>query len=176
MTARPLQWPASPATDLGTFSGAYEINDYDWVVGWAEQTNGGDLRAFVHDGTRMTDLNSFLWNGRSLGSSWRPSAIRRTAKSPSPAIAARILSFAGVPGSLGALLPTAEPRRQMSYRGSSGNCAAPAGTRIPFSFRLVQIWTALDASTGTSKAPALILTVSDGCARSCHRREPQSAQ
>src|SRR5215831_5041457 len=63
-----------------------------------------------------------------------------------------------------------------SYRGSSGNCAAPAGTRIPFSFRLVQIWMALDASTGTSKAPALILTVSDGSALSCHRREPQSAQ
>jgi probable HAF family extracellular repeat protein len=59
--------PASPATDLGTLggtlSGAYGINNYDWVVGWAEQTNGGGPRAFVHDGTRMTDLNSVLWNG-----------------------------------------------------------------------------------------------------------------
>jgi probable HAF family extracellular repeat protein len=86
MTARPLQWPASPATDLGTFGGTfsipYGINDYDWVVGWPEQTNGGDLRAFVYDGTRMTDLNSFLWNGRSLGSSWRPSATAARLNSP----------------------------------------------------------------------------------------------
>jgi probable HAF family extracellular repeat protein len=59
--------PASPATDLGTLggtlSGGSGINNYDWVVGWAEQTNGGGPRAFVHDGTRMTDLNSVLWNG-----------------------------------------------------------------------------------------------------------------
>jgi probable HAF family extracellular repeat protein len=58
--------PASPATDLGTLggtlSGGYGINNYDWVVGWAEATNGGGPRAFVHDGTRMTDLNSVLWN------------------------------------------------------------------------------------------------------------------
>ena len=59
--------PASPATDLGTLggtlSGAYGINNYNWVVGWAEATNGGGPRAFVHDGTRMTDVNSVLWNG-----------------------------------------------------------------------------------------------------------------
>ena len=58
--------PASPAADLGTLggtlSGGYGINNYDWVVGWAEATNGGGPRAFVHDGTRMTDLNSILWN------------------------------------------------------------------------------------------------------------------
>ena len=54
--------PASPAADLGTLSGGYGINNYDWVVGWAEATNGGGPRAFVHDGTRMTDLNSVLWN------------------------------------------------------------------------------------------------------------------
>lgn len=71
-----------PATDLGTFGGAYQSNDYDWVVGWAEQTNGGDLRAIMHDGTRITDLNTFPWNGRLLGSSWRPSAIRRAANPP----------------------------------------------------------------------------------------------
>jgi probable HAF family extracellular repeat protein len=60
---------ASPATDLGTLggtlSGAYGINNYDWVVGWAEQTNGGGPRAFVHDGTHMIDLNTILWNGGS---------------------------------------------------------------------------------------------------------------
>ena len=59
--------PASPATDLGTLGGtlggALGINNYDWVVGWAEATNGGGPRAFVYDGTRMTDLNSVLWNG-----------------------------------------------------------------------------------------------------------------
>jgi len=61
--------PASPATDLGTLggtlSGAYGINNYDWVVGWAEQTNGGGPRAFVYDGTHMIDLNTILWNGGS---------------------------------------------------------------------------------------------------------------
>jgi probable HAF family extracellular repeat protein len=59
--------PAVPATDLGTLggtlSGALGINNYGWVVGWAEKTNGGGPLAFVHDGTQMTDLNTVLWNG-----------------------------------------------------------------------------------------------------------------
>ena len=59
--------PNLPATDLGTLggslSGASGINSYDWVVGWAEQTDGGGPRAFLHDGTHMIDLNSMLWNG-----------------------------------------------------------------------------------------------------------------
>jgi probable HAF family extracellular repeat protein len=59
--------PTAPATDLGTLGGslsmAYGINNYGWVVGWAEQTNGGGPRAFVHDGTHMIDLNTVLWNG-----------------------------------------------------------------------------------------------------------------
>jgi probable HAF family extracellular repeat protein len=58
--------PALPATDLGTLggslSGANGINNYDWVVGWAEATNGGGPRAFLHDGTQMIDLNNMLWN------------------------------------------------------------------------------------------------------------------
>jgi probable HAF family extracellular repeat protein len=57
---------ALPATDLGTLggslSGANGINNYDWVVGWAEATNGGGPRAFLHDGTQMIDLNTMLWN------------------------------------------------------------------------------------------------------------------
>ncbi len=60
-----MQGGASTAllsTNFG-YSGAYGINNYDWVVGWAEATNGGGPRAFVHDGTRMTDVNSVLWNG-----------------------------------------------------------------------------------------------------------------
>jgi probable HAF family extracellular repeat protein len=63
--AVPQPDPVSPATDLGTLSGAFGINNYDWVVGWAEQTNGGGPRAFVHDGTHMIDLNTILWNGGS---------------------------------------------------------------------------------------------------------------
>jgi probable HAF family extracellular repeat protein len=59
--------PAAPATDLGSFpeqlSFGLGINNYDWVVGWAEQTPGGGPRAFVHDTTRMIDLNTVLWNG-----------------------------------------------------------------------------------------------------------------
>lgn len=57
---------SAPATDLGTLGGGLSmglgINNYSWVVGWAEQTNGGGPRAFVHDGTRMIDLNTVLWN------------------------------------------------------------------------------------------------------------------
>lgn len=56
-----------PATDLGTLGGSLSmglgINNYSHVVGWAEQTNGGGPRAFVHDGARMIDLNTQLWNG-----------------------------------------------------------------------------------------------------------------
>ena len=59
--------PALPATDLGTFaeqlSFGLGINNHDWVVGWAEQTSGGGPRAFVHDTTRLLDLNTVLWNG-----------------------------------------------------------------------------------------------------------------
>ncbi|HEY7285040.1 MAG TPA: hypothetical protein VH497_06350 [Vicinamibacterales bacterium] len=59
--------PAVPATDLGTFpeqlSFGLGINNYDWVVGWAEQASGDGPRAFVHDTTRLIDLNSVLWNG-----------------------------------------------------------------------------------------------------------------
>lgn len=59
--------PSVPATDLGTFpeqlSFGLGINNYDWVVGWAEQTSGGGPRAFIHDTTRLTDLNTALWNG-----------------------------------------------------------------------------------------------------------------
>ncbi len=59
--------PGLPATDLGTLGGSLSaglgINNYGWVVGWAEQSNGGGPRAFVHDGTRMIDLNTILWNG-----------------------------------------------------------------------------------------------------------------
>ena len=55
------------ATDLGSLCGSLSmglgINNYSHVVGWAEQTNGGGPRAFVHDGTRMIDLNTVLWNG-----------------------------------------------------------------------------------------------------------------
>jgi probable HAF family extracellular repeat protein len=55
-----------PATDLGTLggslSGANGINNYDWVVGWAEATTGGGPRAFLHDGSQMSDLNTMLWN------------------------------------------------------------------------------------------------------------------
>jgi probable HAF family extracellular repeat protein len=58
--------PAAPATDLGTFpeqlSFGLGINDYDWVVGWAEQMSGGGPRAFVHDTTQLIDLNTVLWN------------------------------------------------------------------------------------------------------------------
>jgi probable HAF family extracellular repeat protein len=62
--------PALPATDLGSIgapnpqllSGATGINNYDWVVGWAEATSGGGPRAFLHDGTQMIDLNTMLWN------------------------------------------------------------------------------------------------------------------
>lgn len=59
--------PALDATDLGTLGGQLSmglgINNYDWVVGWAEATSGGGPRAFVHDGTSMFDLQSLLWNG-----------------------------------------------------------------------------------------------------------------
>ena len=59
--------PALNATDLGTLGGNLSmglgINNYDWVVGWAEASAGGGPRAFVHDGTRMYDLQSLLWNG-----------------------------------------------------------------------------------------------------------------
>jgi probable HAF family extracellular repeat protein len=59
--------PALAAIDLGTLGGALSmglgINNYDRVVGWAEQTSGGGPRAFIHDGTTMTDLNTRLWNG-----------------------------------------------------------------------------------------------------------------
>jgi len=59
--------PSAPAVDLGTLGGQLSmglgINNYSWVVGWAEQTSGGGPRAFVHDGTRMIDLNTVLWNG-----------------------------------------------------------------------------------------------------------------
>jgi len=59
--------PAQPATDLGTFqeqlSFGLGLNNYDWVVGWAEQTSGGGPRAFVHDTSRLIDLNTVLWNG-----------------------------------------------------------------------------------------------------------------
>lgn len=56
-----------PATDLGTLGGSLSmglgINNYSHVVGWAEQTNGGGPRAFVHNGTQMVDLNTVVWNG-----------------------------------------------------------------------------------------------------------------
>lgn len=59
--------PSQPAADLGTLGGSLSqglgINSYDWVVGWAEASNGGGPRAFVHDGTAMVDLNTRLWNG-----------------------------------------------------------------------------------------------------------------
>jgi len=59
--------PSAAAVKLGTLGGQLSmglgINNYSWVVGWAEQTSGGGPRAFVHDGTRMIDLNTVLWNG-----------------------------------------------------------------------------------------------------------------
>lgn len=56
-----------PAADLGTLGGSLSmglgINNYSHVVGWAEQANVAGPRAFVHDGARMIDLNTLLWNG-----------------------------------------------------------------------------------------------------------------
>jgi probable HAF family extracellular repeat protein len=59
--------PGQPAEDLGTLGGSLSagmgINNYGAVVGWAEKTDGGGPRAFVHDGAQMVDLNDRLWNG-----------------------------------------------------------------------------------------------------------------
>jgi probable HAF family extracellular repeat protein len=56
--------PDQPATDLGTLGGslamAEGINSQGWVVGWAEATDGGGPRAFLHDRTTMIDLNTRL--------------------------------------------------------------------------------------------------------------------
>ena len=56
--------PDQPATDLGTLGGslatAEGINSQGWVVGWAEKTDGGGPRAFLHDRTTMIDLNTRL--------------------------------------------------------------------------------------------------------------------
>jgi probable HAF family extracellular repeat protein len=58
--------PDQPATDLGTLGGSFavaeSINSQGWVVGWAEKTNGGGPRAFLHDRTTMIDLNTRLTN------------------------------------------------------------------------------------------------------------------
>ena len=58
--------PTLDAIDLGTLGGSDSfgegINSYDWVVG-ASALATTELRAFVHDGTGMFDLNSRVWNG-----------------------------------------------------------------------------------------------------------------
>jgi len=47
----------------------------------------------------------------------------------------------------------------------------------PFSFRLVQMWIAVDRSTGSSKEPALIVSVAEAApSGSCHSRDPQAGQ
>jgi hypothetical protein len=60
--------------------------------------------------------------------------------------------------------------------GSPGNCLAFSGMHTPASLRAVQICVALDISIGTSKQPALIVTVSDAASLSCQSREPQLPQ
>lgn len=80
VTSRPVVWQSGVLTDLGGLGGsegvAYDINDYNVVVGYASVKDGAEGasledHAFISRGSGMRDLNSYLCtpftDGRYLG-------------------------------------------------------------------------------------------------------------
>ncbi len=61
-----VRWSGATITDLGTLGGAlsigYGINRYGAVVGYSDAAGGGQ-RAFLANGSAMTDLNALLPSG-----------------------------------------------------------------------------------------------------------------